>query len=361
MQELKNLEHDLIRARSEIVQVEKEVFESIKMHVQSYVPALKKLAYALAYADGIGSLAQVAYTQRYVRPTFNEEHSISITEGRHPVVELRLHAGFIPNNVFLSDTESLWLITGPNMGGKSTFLRQVALITLMAQMGSFVPAAAAHMPIVDRIFTRIGASDNVAEGKSTFLVEMEETALICTQATRQSLVILDEVGRGTSTFDGLAIAQAVVEYIHNDLKARCLFATHYHELTALSGQFPAIRSYFAASKKTDQGIVLLHKIMPGIADGSFGLEVALLAHLPASIIARAREVLVQLTHGPRAHVVAEPEAEINRSVDAAIVEKKKRESMLVAEIAKIDSEQITARQALDIVWRLKELASQGEL
>ena len=352
MQELKNLEHDLTKARSEIVQVEKEVFERIKGQVEMYIPALKKLASALAYLDGLGSLAQVAYAQRYVRPTFNDDHILNITEGRHPVVEIRLNTGFIPNDVHLADDASLWLVTGPNMGGKSTFLRQVALITLMAQMGSFVPAKAANLALVDRIFTRIGAADNVAEGKSTFLVEMEETALICTQATKQSLIILDEVGRGTSTFDGLALAQAVVEYIYTQLKARCLFATHYHELTVLSEQYPGIRPYYAASTKAQQGILLLHKIMPGIADGSFGLEVATLAQLPEPIIIRARQILTQLDHAPvlskRSFEEVAPDVG-NTGLN--------RGQVVVDELAKIDSDQITAKQALDVIWRLKELIS----
>ncbi len=388
IQELKNLEHDLLRARNEILQVEKEVFESIKLQVQTFVPSLKKLSYALAYADALGALAQVAYTQRYVRPAFNDGHALHIKEGRHPVVEMRLHAGFIPNDLSLTDVESLWLITGPNMGGKSTFLRQVALITLMAHVGSFVPAAAADVPLVDRIFTRIGASDNVAEGKSTFLVEMEETAIICNQATAQSLVILDEVGRGTSTFDGLALAQSVVEYLHKELKVKCLFATHYHELTALSERYPGIKPYYAASSKTATGILLLHKILPGIADGSFGLEVAQLAQLPPSIVARAREILQELTQSPvtsnTASVLSDsvavssgvmmpstgsptqmalPMAESSMMVNAqahqgntdqsAILE---REAVLASRLAAIDMNEITPKQALDLMWQLHEIA-----
>ena len=238
-QELKNLEADLHRARTEINHVEKEVFERVKAQVEKNVSALKKCAYSLAYADALSALGHTAYTQRYIRPTFNDDNETEIVDGRHPVIEMRLSTGFIPNGVHFHAESSLWLITGPNMGGKSTFLRQVALITLMAQMGSFVPASRARLTLADRIFTRIGAADNLAEGKSTFLVEMEETALICNQATAQSLIILDEVGRGTSTFDGLAIAQAVVEYLYTHVKARCLFATHYHELTALCENFRA--------------------------------------------------------------------------------------------------------------------------
>jgi DNA mismatch repair protein MutS len=217
-----------------------------------------------------------------------------IKDGRHPVVECVSGHSFIPNDTQLDDTNSTYIITGPNMGGKSTYLRQVALINLMAQCGSFVPAAQACVPLVDRIFTRIGASDNVAAGKSTFLVEMEETATICSQATEKSLVILDEVGRGTSTFDGLAIAQAVVEYIHTTIKARCLFATHYHELTQLQEHVPGIVNYYAASKKTDQRLIFLYRIVLGIADGSFGIAVARLAQLPKPLIARAEEILAVL-------------------------------------------------------------------
>lgn len=348
-QELKNLEHDLQRARNEINQVEKEVFDRVKMAVEQYVPALKKLSHALAYTDALASLADVAYTHNYIRPTFNDERAIRIIDGRHPVIERRLLGKFIPNTLELDDSSALWLITGPNMGGKSTFLRQNALITLMAQMGSFVPAKQADMSLVDRIFTRIGAADNMAEGKSTFLVEMEETALICNQATRQSLVILDEVGRGTSTFDGLAIAQAVVEYLYETIQARCLFATHYHELTALSERFPGIKSYFAASTKVGDRMILLHKIKPGIADGSFGLEVAAMAQLPVPLINRAREILAELkihqssgTQQP--HYVEQPE----------IIPARPIENHIVAELAQLDSEALTAKRALELIWRWKE-------
>lgn len=353
-QELKDLEYDLQRARNEITQIEKEAYQRVKDTVELSVPMLKKAAHALAYSDALAALSEVAYSQSYVRPTFNEEHEITIIEGRHPVVELRLQAQFIPNTVQLHNESALWLITGPNMGGKSTFLRQTALITLMAHMGSFVPAKKAHIALIDRIFTRIGAADNMAEGKSTFLVEMEETALICQHATKNSLVILDEVGRGTSTFDGLAIAQAVVEYLYTHNKARCLFATHYHELTALCEKFTGIKPYFAASSKTAQGVVLLHKIMAGIADGSFGLEVAAAAQLPTPLITRAREILTELTHNEK-HVFPATFTTDVIPKDALKDDKEyERERFIAAELAQIDCESLTARQALDLVWRLKE-------
>ena len=243
----------------------------------------------------LGSLAEAAYLHGYIKPQIAQE-GIRIIDGRHPVVETRLKESFIPNNVELTDRLLCGLLPGLIWAVSLPFLRQVALICVMAQIGSFVPAAEAHLALVDRVFTRIGASDNVAEGKSTFLVEMEETALICSQATRQSLVILDEVGRGTSTFDGLAIAQAVVEYMYSTVKARCLFATHYHELTALCDTMPGIKPFYAASMKVDQAMVLLHKILPGVADGSFGLEVAALAQLPPAVVVRARQILSELKH-----------------------------------------------------------------
>jgi len=289
--ELKELEYNLVRAQNQIEEVEKEIFESVKLEVENYLGPLRRLSATLSNLDALLSLAEIAYSNNYVRPSFNHENKILIEDGRHPVVESYLQQKFISNSTLLSDEQSLWIITGPNMGGKSTYLRQVALISILAQVGSFVPAARAELPIIDKIFTRIGAADNVAEGKSTFLVEMEETALICSQATKNSLVILDEVGRGTSTYDGLAIAQAVIEYIYKNIKSRCLFATHYRELAILADQFPGIVCYYAANAKTSDGIVLLHKILPGIASGSFGLEVAKFAQLPTELVIRAQAIL----------------------------------------------------------------------
>lgn len=293
-QELKDLEYDLQRAHRESTTLEQELFAHVIAEVAIHLPHLRLLAERLAILDAYVGLATVAYEHGYVRPQFTQTRDIVIRDGKHPVVMRRLGHAFIPNDCFLTAQESLWIITGPNMGGKSTFLRQTALIIIMAQMGSFVPVREAYLPIVDRIFTRIGAADNVAEGKSTFFVEMEETALICNQATEKSLVILDEVGRGTSTYDGLAIAQAVLEYVYATVKARCLFATHYHELTALCERHPGIVAYHAASKRSDDTILLLHKIIRGTAHGSFGIDVARAAHLPDQIVERAQEILRDL-------------------------------------------------------------------
>ncbi len=298
MPALRQLQGEILAAQQEVKSVETALFEQVKSAVLQQLAPLRHTAQALAHLDGLLGLSLVSYHNSYVRPVFSEhsihDQSMVIESGKHPVVAAALGHEFIPNDTVLNDDQSVWIITGPNMGGKSTYLRQVALISLMAHMGMFVPAKSAVMPLLDRIFTRIGAGDNVSGGKSTFLIEMEETAAICTQATNRSLVILDEVGRGTSTYDGLAIAQAVVEHLHA-IKARCLFATHYHELTALENS-PGMVCYHAASKQVPTGILFLYKMVRGAADGSFGIAAARLAGLPAPIVARAQEILAGLGH-----------------------------------------------------------------
>lgn len=360
MQELKDLEYDINRAQTNISEVEKEVFDTIRGEVEKYLAPLKKLAQALADCDALLGLATISYNHNFIRPNFNTQGDIIITEGRHPVVAAQLQHNFIGNDTTLTAQESMWIITGPNMGGKSTYLRQVALIVLMAQIGSFVPARSANLFMVDRIFTRIGAADNVALGKSTFLVEMEETALICNQATSKSLVILDEVGRGTSTYDGLAIAQAVVEYIYTRVQARCLFATHYHELTALSKNYPNIVAYHAASRQTEQGIVLLHKIVHGIADGSFGIEVAKDAHLPLEVIKRAQAIIADLNQAklvaPRELSTIEHENKLLHDHVRDLTSKLEAHKIITQQLAKLDYDTLSPRQAFDIVWQLKELS-----
>lgn len=296
-QELKDLEYDIRRAQGASQELEQQIFSAVRSEVEKFLPALKKSVQFLARLDALSGFAQTALTYRYVRPTFVDQGDMRIVAGRHPVVEARMIGSaeqFIPNDTVLGGEQRMWVITGPNMGGKSTFLRQVALISILAQCGSFVPARSAQIPLTDRIFTRIGAADRVAQGKSTFLVEMEETALICHQATERSLVILDEVGRGTSTYDGLAIAQAVIEYIYTTVKARSLFATHYHELAVLTRAYPGIVAYHTASKQTPEGVLLLHSIVPGVAESSFGIAVAKSARLPEQVISRAQQILLEI-------------------------------------------------------------------
>ena len=366
--DLRQLQYEIERAKQEINAVEQSVFEMVKERVFSAIIPLRKCAHALANLDALLGLSGVAYNNSYVRPELNNNRVIIIENGRHPVVEAVLEHNFITNNTTLDSEQSLWIITGPNMGGKSTYLRQVALICIMAQVGSFVPAQKAQIAILDRLFTRIGAGDNLAEGKSTFLVEMEETATICTQATKNSLIILDEVGRGTSTFDGLAIAHAVVEYLYTVVQARCLFATHYHELTQLQQEFPGIASYYAASKKTEQGIVFLYKIIKGVADGSFGIEVAKLAQLPSVIIKRSHELVnnlavishnridqpdkeasLQQAYVELTHENKQMHATINRLQQQA-----EAKEVIITALQAVDYDNLSPKQAFDLLWRLKE-------
>ncbi len=298
--ELKEYEALILHADERRMEIELRVYRDVCAQVAAAVPRLVATARALADLDAYAALAETAVRQRYVRPEVADDLRLEIVAGRHPVVEVALAEEgsqlFVPNDVRLSDEERILIITGPNMSGKSTYLRQVALICLMAQIGSFVPAERAHIGIVDRIFTRIGAEDIIHAGQSTFMVEMVETANILHHATPRSLLILDEIGRGTSTYDGLSIAWAVVEYIHHhpQLRARTLFATHYHELTALADVLPHVRNYNVAVSEHEGRVVFLHKIVPGGADRSYGIHVAQLAGLPRPVISRAQEILAQL-------------------------------------------------------------------
>ncbi|MDY6874325.1 MAG: DNA mismatch repair protein MutS, partial [Chloroflexota bacterium] len=295
--ELKDYETLVLNAEEQIHEIESRVFAQVCEELAEGTRDLLETARGLAELDAYASLAEAAAINDYHRPEVLAERHIEIIDGRHPVVEkLRTSERFVPNDSVFDEDEIVRIITGPNMSGKSTFLRQVALIVLMAQMGSFVPAEEARIGLVDRIFTRIGAQDEIHAGQSTFMVEMIEAANILHNATNRSLLILDEIGRGTSTYDGVSIAWAMVEYIHShpDLKASTLFATHYHELTELADLLPGVRNYNVAVSEADGKVVFLHKIVPGSADRSYGIHVAQLAGLPKLVIQRANEILQQL-------------------------------------------------------------------
>ena len=293
--ELKEYERKVLAADERIDEIERRLFGELRLCVAQQSPRLRRTGAGVAQLDVLASLASLAADHNYTRPEFTETGELMILGGRHPVIELLLEQQgerFVPNALYLnSTTHQILLITGPNMGGKSTYLRQAALIVLLAQMGSFVPAEQARLPITDRIFTRIGASDNLARGRSTFLVEMSEVAAILNLATPQSLVLLDEVGRGTATFDGLSLAWAVVEHLHAQTHARTLFATHYHELTELADLLPGVKNIHVSVEETPNEIVFLRRIEEGSADKSYGIEVARLAGLPRVVIERAREIL----------------------------------------------------------------------
>ncbi|KAF5062918.1 DNA mismatch repair protein MutS [Proteiniclasticum sp. QWL-01] len=297
-EELKEMEEKILGAEEKLQDLEYSLFVQVRDQVEANTERLKRTAAVLAQLDCYAAFAKVALDRSYVRPSFNNQGVIKIADGRHPVVEAMIPRGeFIANDTLLDFKKNNFLIiTGPNMAGKSTYMRQVALITLMAQIGSFVPAVSADLSVTDRIFTRIGASDDLSGGKSTFMVEMTEVSNILKNASHDSLILLDEVGRGTSTYDGMAIAWSVTEHLMKEdgIKARTLFATHYHELIALEKQLPGVRNYSVAVKEVGQSIIFLRKIIPGGADESYGVEVARLAGLPQEVIQRAREILLGL-------------------------------------------------------------------
>jgi DNA mismatch repair protein MutS len=296
--ELKEYESKILDAQEKIIEIERRLFAELRSAISSEARRIRQTALALAEVDVLAALANIAALRNYCRPKFDRSSDIEIIEGRHPVIEQQEISGggerFVPNDLYLnSTTHAVLVLTGPNMGGKSTYLRQAALTVILAQMGSFVPARSARLGVVDRVFTRIGASDNLARGRSTFMVEMTETAAILHTATPRSLILLDEVGRGTSTYDGLAIAWAAIEYIHARTRAKTLFATHYFELTELAEQLSGVKNYHVSVKETGGGIAFLRRVEPGAADRSYGIEVAKLAGLPHEVIERAREVLAE--------------------------------------------------------------------
>ena len=299
MPRLKELEDTILNAEDKLCILEYDLFCEIRDKIAAQVERIQTTAKAVARLDVFCSLSLVAEQNHYVRPSLNEKGLINIKDGRHPVVEKMIdHDMFIPNDTYLDNhSHQIAVITGPNMAGKSTYMRQTALIVLMAQIGSFVPARKADIGVVDRIFTRVGASDDLASGQSTFMVEMSEVANILRNATKNSLLILDEIGRGTSTFDGLAIAWAVIEHISNRklLGAKTLFATHYHELTELEGKMNNVNNYCIAVKEKGDDIVFLRKIVKGGADKSYGIQVARLAGVPDMVIDRAKEIVEQLS------------------------------------------------------------------
>ncbi len=310
-QELKDLEHTILTASERVVALEYELFTQLRLDIAAQSARVQKSADAVAEIDALASLASVAVRNNYCRPEVDESGVIDIRDGRHPVVEQVLKDTlFVPNDTFMGEKEGRTaIITGPNMAGKSTYMRQVALIVLMAQMGSFVPASHAHIGVVDRIFTRVGASDDLSAGQSTFMVEMTEVADILRCATKNSLLILDEIGRGTSTYDGMSIARAVLEHCAEKKRAKTLFATHYHELTELENVLPGTVNCNIAVKTRGEDIIFLRKILPGGADRSYGIEVAKLAGLPDGVLQRARKILQELEadSGPRVLPRQEPD------------------------------------------------------
>ena len=356
--QMKEYESLILNAQERIAELESSLFRQVCKQIADAAGPIMTVARAVSQVDAFASLAEVAERQGYVRPELNEGDTISIVQGRHPVVERAIDAGkFVPNDIRLSTRdEQVIMLTGPNMAGKSTFIRQVAVITLMAQIGSFVPADSATVGVVDRIFTRVGLQDDLSTGQSTFMIEMLETATILNHATPRSLVILDEIGRGTSTYDGLAIARAVAEFIHNHPRAGCktLFATHYHELTQLADVLPRVRNYNVAVAEEDGEVVFLHHIVPGGADRSYGVYVARLAGMPAAVVNRAWEVLTELegkSSSPAANGRAAPP-----DVQAQQLSLLPTTPPVIDELLALDVSSMTPLEAITKLYEIQERA-----
>ncbi len=359
--ELQKLESEIVNARMLAVSLEKEIFIQICQQVIDKAYFLRELADSLKMLDIFCNFAFIAHEYNYSKPELTDDISFEVIGGRHAVVENSLKSNskaFVSNDCLLYEDRRIWLITGPNMSGKSTFLRQNAIITILAQIGSFVPANSAKIGVVDKIFSRIGSGDDLIKGQSTFMVEMLETSAILAQATKNSLIILDEVGRGTSTYDGVAIAWSVLEYVHNKIKCRCLFATHYHELTNMSNFLHGLKNYTIAIQELGNSILFLHHIIEGAADKSYGIHVAQLAGLPQEVITRANEILLKFektSNNQNKNILKTQTNNFSLFDFNAKEEKNIKHSKLEEEISKIEPDQISPKEALEIVYKLKKL------
>ncbi len=355
--ELGELERKITESADRAIKLELEIFETLVADVKAHSIAIATLARAVAALDVAAALAELALEKRYARPQVDNSLVFDIRGGRHPVVEAGLarngQGQFIGNDCDLGETQRLWLLTGPNMAGKSTFLRQNALIAILAQIGSYVPADSAHIGVVDKLFSRVGAADDLARGRSTFMVEMVETATILNQASANSLVILDEIGRGTATFDGLSIAWAVVEHLHNQIQCRSLFATHYHEMTALAASLPALSCRTMKVKEWKGEVVFLHEVAKGAADRSYGIHVARLAGLPEPVLKRAAEVLHTLEETQGAKVASNLADDLPLFKALAPVAPPARTSALESLIAGISPDNLTPREALEVMYKIR--------
>lgn len=348
---LKEKENIILGAEEKIINLEYKLFMEVRDIVKEYVPRLQVVSKILAEVDMMCSLATVAEENNYVKPKINFDRSIEIKEGRHPVVEKVSKKDYVPNDVIMKNGVDILLITGPNMAGKSTYMRQLAIIVIMAQMGSFVPAKSCSIPIFDHIFTRIGASDDLVSGDSTFMVEMKEANTAITEATESSLILFDELGRGTATYDGMSLAQAILEYIHDKIKAKTLFSTHYHELTALSGDLKNLRNVHVSAIEEDGKITFLHKIKMGAVDKSYGIHVASLAQLPKSLIDRANEILSVYENKNNKK---QPFTQTSLFLQP---EEEEKENKIEEEIKKLNPLEITPIEALNILYELKKEVS----
>ena len=349
--ELKEYEAKVLSASDKIIQLEYDLFIQLKEIVSNYIPRIQKLADRISVIDCYLSFATIATKYNYVRPTFNTNREVTIIDGRHPVVETVLNTNYVNNDVIVNKYNTL-LITGPNMSGKSTYMRMLALIAIMAQMGSFVPASKASLPIFDKLFTRIGASDDLLGGSSTFMVEMQEANYALLNATKNSLILFDEIGRGTATFDGLALAQAIIEYVHEKIGCITLFSTHYHELVALEKSLSRLKNIHVSAKEENGNVVFLHKVLDGPIDKSYGINVAALAKLPKGVIQRSKDILDSLERDNHAHNI-----DLNLfNFDSVIEEETENlnlDNEIIEELKLVDVNELTPIEALNLLVKLK--------
>ena len=357
MPELKEFENKILSAKEKIQELEYYLFNEIRDKIRARMVEIQTTARALGNVDALLSLSIVAFRNNYIRPELNNRHEIAIKDGRHPVVEKLLQREiFVPNDTMMdAQVQRVIVLTGPNMAGKSTYMRQVALLVLMTQIGSFIPARAANICPVDKIFTRVGASDDLATGQSTFMVEMNEVAQILRYATSDSLIILDEVGRGTSTFDGMSIARSVVEFINEKIKAKTLFATHYHQLIELENVLPEVKNYSVAVKERGKEVIFLRRIIRGGTDRSYGIHVAQLAGLPKKVISRAEEILQEYDGFDKNAHCAE-QANANTQPEKKNVQASLFTQSLCQSLISMDVMTMTPLEALNALYKLQEEA-----
>ena len=351
-QELKEKETLILRAEEKMLSLESKIFGEVRDTIKSYSTVLQILAKIISELDMMQSFTKVANENRYVRPVINDEHIIEIKNGRHPVIEKFIKDSFIPNDVMMDKNNTMLLITGPNMSGKSTYMRQVALISIMAQIGSFVPAASCNIPIFDSIFTRIGASDDIVSGQSTFMVEMTEVNNALTNATENSLIIFDEIGRGTATYDGMALAQSIIEYLHENKKCKTLFSTHYHELTTLEEDLSGIKNVHVSAEEVDGEVIFMHKVLKGPADKSYGINVAKLAHIPLEVIIRADDILNKLS---QKNVYDSKKMSINNYVAPLLYDSKSdQETYVINEVKNANIYELSPIDAMNLLNELQK-------
>ena len=343
---LKEKEALILNAEEKIIDLEYNLFVEIRENVKTYISRIQKIAKVLSEIDVLQSFATVAETNNFVRPELTLERDIEVIDGRHPVVEKVINREYVANDVKMNTDTDILLITGPNMAGKSTYMRELAIIVIMAQIGSFVPATKAKLPIFDAIFTRIGASDDLVSGESTFMVEMLEANNAIMNATKNSLILFDELGRGTATFDGMSLAQAIIEYIHNNIRAKTLFSTHYHELTDLENKLKHLKNVHVSALEENGKITFLHKIKDGSVDKSYGIHVASLANLPKELIDRANEIL---------NIYEKKEKRIDTKVQECLpLNFEVKDNKAIEHLKQIDPNSLTPIAALNILYELKE-------